>query len=450
LEQVHIFRYRDLNLALDLGSGALHTVDEEAFKAIQMLQSGASQQEIACLLPQGEEILTEIDQLRQAGQLFAPIPEQPLPWVPLPGEVKALCLHVAHACNLRCTYCFAGQGYFGGEAALMPVDVGRQAVDFLIAVSGARRHLEIDFFGGEPLLNMPLVKAVIDYGVRRGKETGKAFKFTLTTNGVLLDKETGDYLNRHDVSVILSLDGRREVHDRFRKTPSGRGSYDMILPNMQAFVRSRNGREYYLRGTFTRFNMDFAADVKAMAELGFDSLSLEPVVAPLQEEYAFKEEDLPRLWDEYERLVELMLEYRRRGRPLRFFHFNVDLEGGPCLAKRLSGCGAGRDYLAVTPAGDFYLCHQFVGNKEFIMGSLPEGFKPGVLEWWDKNAPDLKDKKECSQCWARFYCGGGCYAAAYFQNGALGVPYRIGCELERKRLECALYLAAKERLGNYE
>jgi uncharacterized protein len=373
--------------------------------------------------------------------------------------LKALCLNVSHDCNLRCGYCFAGTGAYGQERSSMSRETGMAAVDFLISGSGERETCEVDFFGGEPLLAMPVVKDVVHYAKEHGRKAGKSFRFTLTTNATLLGGETIEFLNENQMQVVLSLDGRRETNDRFRSYPSGRGSHDDVLRRIQEFVGSRCGSDYYVRGTYTSHNLDFTLDAEHLLASGIDRFSLEPVVAG-HEEYALKEEHLPRLFAEYDRLLTLYLERRRRGRPFVFYHFEVDLSGGPCLAKRTSGCGAGREYLAVAPDGSIYPCHQFDGSAEFRMGSVLDGrgvpgdavaAAAGTARGIDIQgsairaafaASNLASKAQCRNCWGRFYCGGGCYRTAWVRNGRLDQPDTVACEIQKKRLECAIYAQA--------
>jgi len=347
---------------------------------------------------------------------------------------------VAHDCNLRCKYCFAGTGDFGHDRGLMSNEVGEAAVEYIISHSGNRKNCEIDFFGGEPLMNMPVVKHVVSYVRKREQETGKVFKLTLTTNGILLNDETIAYLNDNHISLVLSLDGRKEVHDRMRPNIGGKGSYEQALKNFKKTVRSRNGQDYYLRGTFTAYNPDFTADVLDMADQGFDILSVEPVVAK-DEDYAFTDKDLPQLFAEYDKLTQAYLNRRREGNGFFFFHFNMDLSNGPCVAKRLSGCGAGHEYYAVASNGDMYPCHQFVGREKYLLGTIFEGVQKKDMPAYFRNSHVL-NKEKCRDCWARFFCSGGCHANADLFNGDIRKPYEFGCELQKKRLECALMVQA--------
>ena len=355
--------------------------------------------------------------------------------------VKALCLHVAHTCNLSCKYCFAEEGEYHGQRVVMPLEVGKQALDFLVANSGSRRNLEVDFFGGEPLMNWQVVQELVSYGRSLEEKNGKKFRFTMTTNGVLLDEEKMEYLNREMSNVVLSIDGRPEVHDFMRPFPSGAGSYDKILPKFQEFAKRRGEKDYYVRGTFTRHNLDFSKDVLHLADLGFRQISMEPVVAPEDAEYAIRQEDLPVIYEEYDTLARQMIEREKEGRGFQFFHFMVDLSGGPCVYKRLSGCGSGTEYLAVTPWGDLYPCHQFVGEEAFQMGTVFDGIqKPEISQRFA--ACNVYTKPACRECFARFYCSGGCAANSYHFHKDMEQVYEIGCALERKRIECAILLKA--------
>lgn len=447
---IHKFIFDDFRFVLDVNSGALHLVDEvvwdllEGYPLLQPEKLAAryagvySRQEVA-------EATEEIEQLVQEGLLFT---GDPLggSWEP-PGHqiVKALCLHLAHTCNLKCRYCFAGQGAFGESRGLMPLAVGQQAIDFLLSASGPRRHVEVDFFGGEPLLNFSVLEHLVSYGREKASLLGKEIKYTVTTNAMLLNDRIGGYLNDNRVSVILSLDGRREVHDKLRVFPDGSGSYGIVLKNTSHFLNSYPNVDYFLRGTFTRYNLDFASDVLHMVDLGFPKVSVEPVVAFEGEDYALCEEDLPLVYAEYEHLTRELLARFHRGQKVDFYHFDIDLEGGPCLLKRLSGCGAGYEYLAVTYKGDLYPCHQFVGRPEYCMGDVYNGIVRDDLRDLFRHA-HVYSKEGCSDCWAKFYCSGGCHANAHASNGSIHKPYQLACRLMQKRLECALYLQARKTM----
>lgn len=450
--KIHKFFLNGMYIMLDINSGAVHVIDKIVYDIMDIFTGNNDQEVIAALggkYERGElrEVMAELRLLIEQEQLFAPDISVPPTFSDKP-LVKSLCLHVAHDCNLRCKYCFAGTGDFGHDRSFMSIEVGKRAVDFIIENSGPRRNCEIDFFGGEPLMNMDTVKAVVDYVRKREAETGKVFKLTLTTNGVLLNDANIKFLNDNNISLVLSLDGRREVHDNMRPHVDGRGSYDRILANIRKAVESRNGENYYLRGTFTAYNLDFAADVLAMADQGFKLLSVEPVVAK-DCDYALEEEHLPKLFQQYEELAIEYLNRKLAGDGFEFFHFNLDINNGPCVAKRLSGCGAGHEYFAVTPDGDLYPCHQFVGREKYKLGTVFDGVKSSELPTKFRQAHVL-NKPECAGCWARFYCSGGCHANAELFSGDIYQPYKIGCELQKKRLECALMIQAKIALSKQE
>ncbi|HWQ62429.1 MAG TPA: thioether cross-link-forming SCIFF peptide maturase [Negativicutes bacterium] len=441
---IHRFHQNGMYIVLDVNSGAVHVVDKIAYDALAVFD-GTNDAAVQAALG-GEygaaavaEVLAELHGLMADGRLFSPAVEVPAAIGDAP-LVKSLCLHVAHDCNLRCGYCFAGTGDFGHDRGLMPPAVAERAVDFIIAGSGHRKHCEIDFFGGEPLLNMETVRHTVAYVRRREAETGKVFKLTLTTNAVLLDDATLAYLDAENISLVLSLDGRREVHDRMRPHVSGAGSWDDVLAGCRRVVASRGGQGYYLRGTYTAYNLDFAADVLAMADLGFTALSVEPVIAK-DCDYALLPKHLPALFAQYDVLAAEYLARRRAGRPFDFFHFNLNLDNGPCVAKRLAGCGAGHEYFAVTPDGDLYPCHQFVGRDQYLMGNIFDGIKKPDLVQKFRRAHALA-KPACRGCWARFYCSGGCHANAQLFGGDIAAPYELGCELQKKRLECAIAIQA--------
>jgi uncharacterized protein len=449
---IHQYKLGGYNIVLDVCSGSVHLVDEAAYDAIAALASGASEDDAAALLARehglseadSRELLGEIDELRAAGRLFTPDTFEPLAGElkeRSAGVVKALCLHVAHTCNLNCAYCFASQGKYRGERALMSFEVGKRALDFLIENSGTRRNLEVDFFGGEPLMNFDVVKRLVDYARSVEKAAGKNFRFTLTTNGVLIDDDVIDYVNREMSNVVLSLDGRKEVHDRFRVDYAGRGSWETIVPKFQRLVEARGGKNYYMRGTFTHANPDFLEDIRAMLDLGFTELSMEPVVCAPDDPSALTKEDLPVVLEQYEKLAALMAERRREGRPFTFYHYMLDLKGGPCVYKRISGCGSGTEYMAVTPWGDLYPCHQFVGEEAFRLGDVWKGVTAPETQA-QFAACNVYTRPECADCWAKFYCSGGCAANAYHATGSVNGVYAYGCELFRKRMECAIMLAA--------
>ncbi|MCL1788355.1 MAG: thioether cross-link-forming SCIFF peptide maturase [Defluviitaleaceae bacterium] len=449
---IHIFTIGSRNLVLDVGSGSLHQVDDAALPVLKGLQDDPAAREALINAPVGElcKIEAEIRHLIDEKQLFAPdnagaVDAHMQKRKPV---VKALCLHMAHDCNLRCRYCFAGDGTYNVndiDRGLMPLEVGKKALDFLIENSGARRNLEVDFFGGEPMLNFDTVKALVAYGRQREAETGKKFRFTLTTNGALLTDEANAYINENFDNVVLSLDGRPAVHDNMRLRHDGKGSYDTIYPKVKALADARGHKNYYVRGTYTRHNKDFAADVMHLADAGFEQISVEPVVAPEAADYSLRESDLPELFAEYEKLADALLAREREGKGVHFFHFVMDMDGGPCLAKRVTGCGAGSEYLAVTPSGQLYPCHQFVGDETFRLGDLDTGVvnQDMIAEFAKCH---VFAKPECASCWARYYCSGGCMANAHHTHGDILKPDKISCELQKKRIECALYMIA-ERNG---
>ena len=439
---IHKFKQGDDFILLDVNSGAVHVIDELTFKILDDFD-GKNDAQILKKYPDADtaEILSELHELIDAGELFAPEIDVP-PTFATRGVVKSLCLMVAQDCNLRCKYCF-GEGGTYGHRAVMTEEVGRAAVDFIIKNSGIRKHCEIDFFGGEPLINFRTVKAVTEYVRQREQETGKIFKLTLTTNGILLDEKISAWLNDNNISLVLSLDGRKEIHDAMRLDISGRGSYDRVLKNFKRFVESRGGENYYLRGTYTKKNLDFTADVLSLHDAGFDILSVEPVVlknSPL----ALTQDDLPRIREEYDRLTEAYLTRRREGRGFFFFHFNVDLSNGPCVAKRLSGCGAGHEYFAVAENGDLYPCHQFVGREKYRLGNIYDDVDKSARHWLKYfRESHVLNKPKCRECWAKFFCSGGCHANADLFNGDIREPYEVGCEIQKKRLECAIYIQTK-------
>ncbi|MBR1628286.1 MAG: thioether cross-link-forming SCIFF peptide maturase [Lachnospiraceae bacterium] len=448
---VHQFKNNGYNIVLDVESGAIHEVDDIAYEMIASYKNFPKKelfQKISELFPdlsegEFEEIYGEIVQLEKEGSLFTEgdYEERMIDFSSRPVVVKALCLHVAHDCNLSCRYCFAEEGKYHGQVReLMDFETGKQALDFLVAHSGSRRHLEVDFFGGEPLLNFEVVKRLVAYGRSIEKENDKEFRFTLTTNGVLLNEDVLEFANRELSNVVLSLDGRQGVNDAMRpfRGKDKRGSYDTIVPKFQQFVKGRKGT-YYVRGTYTRENLDFSKDVLHLFDLGFDQISVEPVVAPQSEVYAIQEEDLLVLYDEYDALAAEMARRAGTKDDFTFFHFMIDLEGGPCVYKRLSGCGSGTEYLAAAPGGDLYPCHQFVGQEGFRLGSVYSGIEKTDLVDKFKSC-NVYAKKECRDCFARFYCSGGCAANAFHASGDINGVYEIGCKLQRKRVECAIML----------
>ena len=458
---IHQYRNNGYNIVLDVCSGAVHVVDDLCYDVIERL-NGQNEGHTADSLKKPEvfedlrealgvkyteeelrDALLDVTELTQAGQLFSPDVYEDFI-----GEVKkrktvvkALCLHIAHDCNLACRYCFAEEGEYHGRRALMSYEVGKKALDFLIANSGNRHNLEVDFFGGEPLMNWQVVKDLVAYGREQEKIHDKHFRFTVTTNGVLLNDEIQEFINKEMDNVVLSLDGRKEVNDKMRPFRNGKGSYDLIVPKFQKLADSRNQEKYYIRGTFTRNNLDFSNDILHFADLGFKQMSIEPVVGEETDPYAIREEDLPQICEEYDKLAKIMIEREKAGKGFNFFHFMIDLEGGPCVAKRLSGCGSGTEYLAVTPWGDLYPCHQFVGKEEFLMGNVDEGIiKPEIAE--EFRGCSVYSKEKCKKCFARFYCSGGCMANAYNFHGTIHDAYDIGCEMQHKRVECAIMMKA--------
>jgi uncharacterized protein len=471
---VHQYKNNGYNIVLDVNSGMVHVVDDLAYDIIGMYENNGREEIAAAMLEkysQAElldeilsqeeitgfenkkdalvnlinEVLEDVEQLKQEGALFTQdIYENYIKdFKSRSTVVKALCLHIAHDCNLACRYCFAEEGEYKGHRELMSYEVGKQALDFLIANSGKRRNLEVDFFGGEPLMNFQVVKDLVKYGRGLEESHNKKFRFTLTTNGVLLNDDIMEFANQEMSNVVLSIDGRKEINDQMRPSRNGRGSYELIVPKFKKLAESRNQTNYYVRGTFTHNNLDFSEDVKHLADLGFKQISVEPVVALPEEPYAIKEEDLPKLYEEYDKLAKLMLEYKKEGKDFNFFHFMIDLSGGPCVAKRLSGCGSGTEYLAVTPWGDLYPCHQFVGEEQYLMGNVFEGVKtPDMVQ--DFKHCNVYSKDKCRDCFAKFYCSGGCAANSFKFHGDINDAYDIGCELQKKRVECAIMLKAAE------
>ena len=445
---IHQYKNNGYNIVLDVNSGAVHIVDDVMYDVIPMFEENTKEDIIQSLESKYnkadvEEAWEEVKELADDEQLFTKDEYEGYieQFKTRPTVVKALCLHIAHDCNLACRYCFAEEGEYHGRRELMSFEVGKAALDFLIANSGNRRNLEVDFFGGEPLMNFDVVKQLVAYGREQEKIHNKNFRFTLTTNGVLLNDDIMEFANKEMGNVVLSIDGRKEVHDYMRPFRKGAGSYDLIVPKFQKFADSRNQERYYVRGTFTHNNLDFSEDVLHLADLGFKQISVEPVVAQPTESYALKEEDLPQLFEEYDKLAVEMIKRHKEGKDFNFFHFMIDLEGGPCVAKRLSGCGSGTEYLAVTPWGDFYPCHQFVGNEKFLMGNVYDGIKNTELQSEFKCC-NVYAKEKCRNCFARFYCSGGCAANSYNFHGSITDAYDIGCELEKKRIECAIMIKA--------
>jgi len=454
---IHQYQLGGYNIVLDVCSGSVHVVDEAAYDMIALFEGNSRESVLDAVsakhpgIPAEElgECYDQIAELKSAGKLFAPDTFAPMAGTlkqRTSGVVKALCLHVAHTCNLNCSYCFASQGKYHGDRATMSYEVGKQALDFLVANSGTRRNLEVDFFGGEPLMNFQVVKDLVSYARSIEKEKGKNFRFTLTTNGVLVDDDVIEWANKECSNVVLSLDGRKEIHDRFRVDYAGNGSWEKIVPKFQKFVEARKGKEYYMRGTFTHANPDFLKDIQQMLDLGFNELSMEPVVCAADDPSALTEEDLPIVMEQYEKLAELMLEKDKQGKPFTFYHYMLDLSGGPCIYKRISGCGSGTEYMAVTPWGDLYPCHQFVGEERFKLGDIWEGVTNTDVQG-EFAACNVYAHPECHDCWARLYCSGGCAANAYHATGKVTGIYEQGCRLFRKRMECAIMVAIARSLG---
>ena len=450
---IHQFYLNGYHITLDVGSGSIHVTDELSAQAIRLMEHYPKEQvleEMQPYLHQGKvtekdlhDTLEQIETLRENGELFFDdsFVENDGASIKSGDVIKALCLHVAHTCNLTCSYCFAAQGKYKGEHALMPFSVGKQALDFLVAHSGTRRNLEVDFFGGEPLMNWEVVKQLVAYGRELETKHNKHFRFTLTTNGVLLNDEIMDYCNKEMHNVVLSLDGRKEVHDRFRTDYMGRGSYDVVVPKFQRFVEKRKGKGYYIRGTFTHYNPDFLQDILHMADLGFIELSMEPVVASPDDPAALTKEDMPIVFKQYELLAKEMIKRKQEGRPITFYHYTLDLENGPCLHKRIAGCGCGSEYMAVTPWGELFPCHQFVGDNVNSLGDVYSGIKNTDLRQAFQSC-NLFSHPDCEHCWAKYFCSGGCAANNFHASGSLQGVYETGCDLFRKRLECALMMQA--------
>ena len=454
---IHQYKNNGYNIVLDVNSGSVHVVDDIVYDAIPIVEQLLADQitnhsqildkviQMQKSVPEKllTEAIEEILELKDAGMLFTEdIYEKYITdFKKRETVVKALCLHVAHDCNLACKYCFAEEGEYHGRRAFMSFEVGKKALDFLVENSGNRVNLEVDFFGGEPLMNWDVVRQLVEYGRSIEKEHNKRFRFTLTTNGVLLDDKMLEFVNKEMSNIVLSIDGRKEINDRMRPHRGGQGSYEEIVPKFQKVAESRNQMNYYVRGTFTRNNLDFAEDVKHLADLGFEQISVEPVVAGSKESYALREEDIPALLKEYDKLALEYLKRRKEGKAFNFFHFMIDLEGGPCVAKRLSGCGSGCEYLAVTPWGDFYPCHQFVGNEKFLMGNVDEGITRSDIRDEFKTC-NVYTKEKCRDCFAKFYCSGGCAANSYQFHESINDVYDLGCKMQRKRIECAIMIKA--------
>ena len=458
---IHQYKNNGYNIVLDVNSGSIHVVDDVVYDVLSLMDEEnadrygeAEFSRIADVILKNDykeevtkedlkDVFSDLQELEENGTLFTKdvYKEGVIDFKKRQTVVKALCLHIAHDCNLACRYCFAGEGEYQGDRSLMSYEVGKKALDFLVANSGSRRNLEVDFFGGEPLLNFDVVKKLVAYGREIEKEKDKHFRFTLTTNGVLLNDDIIEFANREMDNIVLSIDGRREVHNHMRPFKNGTGSYDFIIDKFKKVAESRNQQKYYVRGTFTHNNLDFSEDVKHLADLGFEQISVEPVVTDPKEPYALRPEDVPQLLEEYDKLAVELLKRQKEGRGVNFFHFMIDLSGGPCVAKRLSGCGSGTEYLAVTPWGDFYPCHQFVGNEKFLMGNVDEGIvRPDIVD--EFKCCNVYAKEKCRSCFAKFYCSGGCAANSYNCHGKIDDVYELGCELQKKRVECAIMIKA--------
>lgn len=450
---IHKFKAKDLNILLDVNSGGVHLIDDVTYDLLDEVKPPF---EKAC--PQ--EVITrlanqyDVEEIKEAYEDIVSLYEQKMLYsddiygdyakTAVVSPIKAMCLHIAHDCNLRCKYCFASTGDFGTGRKLMPLETGKAAIDFLLEKSVGRENLEVDFFGGEPLMNFEVVKEIISYARSKEKEWGKHFNFTITTNGMLLNDDNIDYINREMHNVVLSIDGRREVNDRMRVRVDGSGCYDKILPNFKKLVEKRGDKEYYVRGTYTKYNLDFSNDVMHLYEAGFDQISVEPVMEEPKVEYAITEAELERIYEEYDRLVDKLTAVKEKGEFINFFHFMIDLDQGPCVVKRLRGCGSGNEYVSITPDGDIYPCHQFVGHEEYKMGNLEEGtFNEEIKK--EFAGAHVYSKPACQDCWAKFYCSGGCNANNYIYNGDIHKAYELSCKIQRKRLECAILMKVCEK-----
>lgn len=450
---LHQYKLDDYNIVLDTCSGSVHVVDEVAYDIIAMFEGHSPEAITAAMLAKYPDVtasdvadcISDVQSLADAKKLFTPDTFEALAtnYKNNSTVIKALCLHVAHTCNLNCSYCFASQGKFHGDKALMSFEVGKQALDFLVAGSGSRKNLEVDFFGGEPLMNWDVVKQLVAYARSLEATHNKLFRFTLTTNGVLVDDDVIDFANKEMHNVVLSLDGRKQVHDHLRKDNLGRGSYDTIVPKFQRFVEKRQGKGYYMRGTFTHNNTDFTKDILHMADLGFTELSMEPVVCDPSDPYALTKADLPILFNEYEQLAREMVRRKAEGKPFTFYHYILDLKNGPCIYKRISGCGSGTEYMAVTPWGELFPCHQFVGDEAYSLGNVWDGVKNTDVQDQFRSC-NAYARPECGDCWAKLYCSGGCAANSYHATGSILGVYEYGCELFKKRIECAIMMKVAE------
>ena len=450
---VHQYKLNGYNIILDTASGSVHTVDEVAYDIIEMYKTSSEAEIISAITAKYADVtkddvlecIDDVKALEDAGKLYSKDEYEELAcnYKNNSKVIKALCLHVAHTCNLNCSYCFASQGKYQGDRAIMSYEVGKRAFDFLIENSGSRRNLEVDFFGGEPLMNWDVVKKLVAYARSIEKEHNKNFRFTLTTNGLLIDDEVIDFLNKEMSNVVLSLDGRREVHDLFRKDYAGNGSYDKIVPKFKKLVEARQGKDYYVRGTFTHNNVDFTNDIFHMADLGFTELSMEPVVCAPTDPCALTPEDMPKIFEQYEILAKEMLKRKKEGRPFTFYHYMLDLKNGPCIYKRITGCGSGTEYMAVTPWGELFPCHQFVGDPKYSLGNIYDGVTNVEIQEGFRSC-NAYARPECADCWARLYCSGGCAANSYHATGSINGIYEYGCELFKKRIECAVMMQVAE------
>ena len=450
---VHQYKLNGYNIVLDTASGSVHAVDEVAYDIIEMYKTSTAEEITEVITKKYADVsaadviecLEDIAALEEAGKLYSKDEYEELAcnYKNNSKVIKALCLHVAHTCNLNCSYCFASQGKYQGDRAIMSFEVGKRAFDFLIENSGTRRNLEVDFFGGEPLMNWEVVKQLVAYARSIEKQHNKNFRFTLTTNGLLIDDEVIDFLNKEMSNVVLSLDGRRDVHDLFRKDYAGNGSYDRIVPKFKQLVEARGGKDYYVRGTFTHNNVDFTNDILHMADLGFTELSMEPVVCAPSDPCALTAEDMPKIFEQYEILAKEMLKRKKEGRPFTFYHYMLDLKNGPCIYKRITGCGSGTEYMAVTPWGELFPCHQFVGDPKYSLGNIYDGITNTEIQDEFRSC-NAYARPECADCWARLYCSGGCAANAYHATGSINGVYEYGCELFKKRIECAVMMQVAE------
>lgn len=452
---IHKFKAGNINILLDVNSGGVSVIDDMTYDILEDLKPPFGKECPKELIEKYDgkyagqdvkEVYGEISQMYEDGQLYSKDIYGDFANTAVESPIKAMCLHIAHDCNLRCKYCFASTGDFGTGRKLMPASTGKAAIDFLLKKSVGRENLEVDFFGGEPLMNFDVVKEIVEYAREKGAELGKKFRFTITTNGMLLNDENIEYINREMDNVVLSLDGRREINDRMRGRVDGSGSYERIVPGFKKLVEKRGDREYYIRGTYTKYNLDFSEDVMHIYSLGFDQISVEPVVESPEVDYAITEADLERIYREYDKLAERISKVQKQGGKINFFHFNVDLEQGPCVVKRLRGCGCGNEYVSVTPDGDIYPCHQFVGHEEYKMGNLEEGtFNEEIKK--EFAGAHVYSKPACQDCWAKFYCSGGCNANNYIYNGDIHQSHELSCKIQRKRLECAILMQVSSVLS---